>query len=265
MPNQEFSIQFQMTRISDAVNDIYEYNNDISAVSSIYQDYPGRAAQDIINCHRSSLEQVGFGLGIKRDGIISILVLEPKQAHCFLMQVNGMKSEYQKTLGELANSIERSIYWLSSSVKGEDLHGWVRGLDDVVTRFEYMGLDDQVRGARKLVDAARAGFLDEQLQVDATGILKSSSGLTEWHKTNRPKALYDRWMMALDVLKEVMWSPTATPLANELINKYQIELSHFEKDIAAWKQQGVPHPDQRWEHYDGVARLVRGELEELLS
>jgi len=265
MPYQELNIQTKMARISDAINDIYQYNNDICELPRVCNQSTGKAAQDLIQAHRISFEQVGFGLSINRVGTIGILVIEPKEAHDFLMQVDGTKSEYQKTLGELANSVERSVSWLSSSIKGDSLESWVIGLDDVVTRFEHMGLMDNVLGARQLVDAARGGYLSEQLLIDTTGILKPHSHIEEWHKNNRPKPLYDRWMMALDVLADISTNPAAIPLSRIVSKKFELALGNFEKDLAIWKIKGVPYPDAPWGQYQGVARLVRGDFEETLE
>lgn len=265
MPYQELSIPHKMTLIADAVNAIHQHNNDISEIPRLCNNSTGRAAQDIIQFHRISFEQVGFGLSVNRVGSIGILLIEPKEAHTFLMQVDGTKSEYQQTLGELANSVERSVNWISSSLKGDSLESWVMSLDDVVTRFEHMGLIDHVKGARKLIDAARCGYLQEQLLVDSTGILKPQLKIQEWHINNRPKPLYDRWMMAIDVLADISTNPTAKPLARELCEVFESSLRKFESDLEAWQVTGPPHPDSSWGQYSGVARLVRGDFEETVE
>lgn len=219
------------------------------------------AIQELMHSHRTPLLRAGFVIDEGSDYSIAVHLAHPERAVEFLSKLHRSDVSIGGVVAELAKTVEPTIRGIAELLRGDSLVHFVRELDRVSEEFIRLGAGSHLKGAFALIEAAEKGFLEEQLRVDAAGLMRRGSfGPTLWHTDSTPQALYSRWMESLAILREIRGNMAASQLAGMLEVSLSGGLEKFGDDLDGWEQGNSPYPEAAVRQFRGVHRLISGHL-----
>ena len=221
------------------------------------------AARDIVTRYNSSFEKAGFGLLLEDDNSVSFFLgdLDKAQSFCRAMPdddgypMNVVVSALQTTVVPVVRSLAEID---DAELIQQDVSDLKALCDEFSSRRPFGELDD----AYQLIDAALDGYLKEQVLVNQSKILcERELGAASWHRQDSATKVYNSWTDGLSVLKEIKINPKAQDLTESVARVLSKGIESFEASLQNWTADNKLYPVDMVRKYEGVARLVRGELE----
>ena len=289
MRNQEISIQAQVEKLTTAIGEITQHNDqlnfgakfgrfvsdqirnpEIPEIGDLFNEASrGNSVkaniQEIVNCHRTNLERIGLGVVVEDDSSIRLVIADLDRVTSFVARIPP-GTEHAETMNELAKTIPPVVRSLVEIDQVEDVVNILGDIKFLCNLFPRRGAGESIEEAFTLVSATIGGYLKEQIIVDSSGLLKEASfGPADWHRDSTASDLYKRWNNALSTLREIKKNDDAELLTDKVRAILEAGLDSLERDIGTWRQTKFPYSQGSLSQYEGVARLVRRDFDELMA
>lgn len=289
MHSRELPILTRLEKLDEAVTDINKHNRslccgyvieDMNAelltaffegdlektkeLSSSQKSAPSNAREIFYN-HGSHVRQAGFDLVIKDNTQIGIVLADVDKATNFIFKIpNGWSNS--KVILEFAKTVEPFIESFELIVEQERFDTLTKDTRYLVDLMSRRGMAAHLEGAYILLNAAEDGYLKEQILANRSQLLNDKLvGPKGWHHKMMPANLYDQWHKALDTLREIKKNPNARDLTVELERVLRFGLETFDGTLDIWADANNPYRDDRHKEFRGVAKLIRGEFEDVVG
>jgi hypothetical protein len=291
MRNQEISNSRQIGIMAGALDEISNHNKSVKTGDLSQKDYHDfldaqfnqsqdnlpefssqmlaseSAAEDITNRFGRTFDKAGFALVTEDDYSITLALSNIDRAREFLSKIPDDDSYgMNRVVAAVSRTIAPVVRGLSDMVDEEDFQRDVSDLKELCDELSSRRPFGELEEAYILLDAARDGFLHEQVLVERSNILATKdSPVIFWHHQDTAAKVYESWANAISLLKELKKNPQAHELTENVATALKKGVAAFEASVKLWTDKGNLYTDEKYREYAAVARLVRGDYEQIIN
>lgn len=241
-------------------------NRPISSLPSSVREYDISAnVQEMLHSHRTNFEKIGIGLNKVDSGEIVYFAKDLSKLTNFVRQIPKSSEVAQPVLSLVARGLEVEFAGLACIQDAEQMQDCRRELDNLHSALSSKGLTKEIERSAILSIAAANGYLNEQLVVDHSRLLKADFPPHKWHTDANPKNLFEKWSAALETLTLVQDNPAAADLTDKLVYTLGTALEAFDGDLKAWSKGSFPYSQQKLGDYQGVYKLIKGDFDQKMK
>lgn len=290
MHNPDISIQAHFDQVVTAIAEIKEHNKNFgggaylggaiadflltrlredtesSKENLLHQHSAEASVQEIFNCYRTAIKRAGLGLIADKDNSVRLILNDVHKASTFVSQIprNTFTAEVAE---EFAKTIEPVLIHFADIKAFEDVSDTGAEIRYLCELLASRGAGPAIEPSYTLLRALNGGYLNEQIKVDRSKILKNSAfGPSQWHLDSAPESLYKKWTGAIETIREIKENPRAIDLTERVLFVLATGLESFERSLNSWREdeRSFPYQKAQLSRYAGVARLVRADFDDLV-